>query len=197
MKNKLLIIIFSILFASILSFLIGIHWHGTVSQWIQNKKIKAHSLRCYGHNNLTETYQQDCYAELNRPAFVMKDHLICQYITIHQLETDMKNKMVNEQNIKSDYRKLTIDIDSKKKILTRSADAGEVVKGTFTIIKEDTNTLLAERKTVIDDVFYKFTNYEYILLTKKSGTGTITYTDVDASTKTSHSNINTAFFQCQ
>jgi hypothetical protein len=185
------IIIFSFLLYSF--FYIGLHWHGTLSDYIFPKK-----LTCFSHNNFLETFQTDCYYPLNNKEveFYYTNKLHCQYLTNHQLEKTIKEKNSLKKiynlitMIKTDYRNFDIDINDIEEKISKSKESGESDKEPFKIIVNNNRIVTGFRKTQYTDFAYKD---QYLTLSKKNGKGIIYWIN----TIKNDQNIASDFFQCQ
>jgi len=194
--RSLLVLIF---FSSVIAFFfLGLHWHGTLMGKITPKK-----LTCYEHNNFWEAYQVHCYFPLNKEqqSFIFSDHLKCSLITNHQLHNvdsqyQLEGRSIYDEVglIKTDYREFTLDFNYQHKEIVRSRDPGEPVKEPYVIIQDDERVINAIRETKIDDFFgYE---YQYIILSKKTGKGIVTWTNThDYNLK--QDSFASEYFQCE
>lgn len=156
---------------------VGLHLHGTLSLWIYEGKIKINNFSCFGHSNLWETYQLDCYIKKqDMSSFKFSNNLSCKELLSTGLNEDNYSENTRQylsiMAIKTDSIKFDINIDSKSKTLLRSNTGGEVAKGEFQIINEDNNLITALRKVPLEDPFQS-TDYEQITIFKNSGKGII------------------------
>ncbi len=199
--NKTYFLIFSLVFlisVIIVSFLVGLHWHGTIVRKIPPKK-----LTCQEHNNFWETYQIDCYSPLTEKQknFIFSNRLTCSLLTNNQLmDVDKKyeKKLPKSYHeivlIKTDYVNFTLDFDLQNNEIIRSREPGEPMKNPYEIIQNDENIISAIRKNKFDDFFgYE---YQYIMLSKKTGKGISTWANTE-DFKPDSDSINTEFFQCE
>lgn len=185
-------------FIAIVAFLFGIHWHGTLSSWVYWGKLKVNKLTCFGHNNINETYQQDCYFPAPKSLFVMKSKLSCQLITNHQLGLyDYYSKFASVISIKTDYHAFTLNIHENDKTLFRSRDPGEVARGRYNIIQNDNKSIMALRKQNISLGRKQHIDiYEYITLSKQTGAGSASGYNF-SNTIGKSGGIATEFFLCR
>lgn len=200
MKVLIKLIFFLLLFIFLLigSFLFGLHWHGTIAQ-----KINPDKLMCWGHNNLWETFQVDCYYPLNKKQtkFKFSKEIKCSLITNSQLFNDNSKYQPGKQLkyngvslIKTDYRNFVLKFDYPNNEVIKSFDPGEPLKEPFVIIQNDNNVINAIRKTKIDDFFgYE---YQYLTLSKKTGKGIISWLNTE-NFNSDEDSIASEFFQCQ
>ncbi|MDO8611021.1 MAG: hypothetical protein Q7R95_10880 [bacterium] len=194
------LIVFIIIFCVMGAFFVGLNWSSIT---LLSKRIIPTQLMCFGFNNLQETYQLNCYAPLtkNQKKYSFKDHLICKTITNHQFRTsDTKYqfespKIYNEiTSIKNDYSNFILDFDYGNNEIKSSSQPGEPKKDPFVIIQNDNNVVNAIRKTKLDNYFgYE---YQYITLSKKTGKGSLTWTNTQDFDPHLDS-FATEFFQCE
>jgi len=182
-----------IIFLLFLSFSIGLHWQGTLYNYIFPKK-----LTCFGHNNFLETFQTYCYYPLNKKEteFYYTSRLHCQYLTNHQIRKTEKekNNLKKIYNlitmIKTDYLTFDLDINDVKEKISKSKEPGEIYKEPFKIIENNNRVITGFRKIKYDDFTYED---QYLTLSKKTGKGIIYWIN----TIKDDQNIALEFFQCQ
>lgn len=177
MKKYFLInkyILFVTLFILILSIAINCYFFYT-QQSISLVKNEAHDITL---PVMTPNLQSNQISLPHKP-FTMKKMLMCQMITSHMAVSDLwKDTLTTET---SDARNITFSLvfNEDGQTLSRAANRGEpILSGDHTIIQQDENTLIALRKSVISEVKPKQINYEYILLSKTTGTGIIYTGDI-------------------
>jgi len=178
-----------------ISFLFGIHWHGTLGDWMrENGTIKT--LSCFGNNNLTETFQLDCYAPfVSSKEFVYNKEMVCHVLTNHQLSVMPDKPFYDIGLIKSDYVQFSLLVDEDKQTIQRSNTGGEMSRGLYTLVQQDDVILHGIQKNVYDDGFSK-REYEYITVSKKTGRGMRMWVNVNLKYK-SGNGIASDFFQCE
>ena len=195
---KTLFLLVCILCLTIFSFFLGLHWHGLIAE-----KIKPNKLSCYEHNAFWGTFQTDCYSPMNakQKNFKFSDSLKCSLLTNHQLDSvndKFELRFTPVYNavtfIKTDYRNFTLKFDNKNNEIVSSFDPGETKKDPYAIIQNDERVASGMRKTKIGDIFgYE---YQYIMLSKKTGKGTVVWTNTQDYSQT-QDNFVSEFFQCE
>lgn len=195
---KASILLIGIICLSTVSFFLGLHWHGMIAE-----KIKPSKLTCYEHNAFWGTFQTDCYSPMNvkQKNFKFSDSLNCSLLTNHQLDSvndkfELRSASVYNAVtfIKTDYRNFTLKFNIKNNEIVSSFDPGETTKDPYAIIQNDERVASGIRKTKIDDFFgYE---YQYIMLSKKTGKGTVVWTNTQDYSQT-QDNFVSEFFQCE
>ncbi len=198
MKNFFSITIISILMAC--CFLIGLHLHGTFSLLVYQGRMTVKNFACYGHTNLWETYQIDCYKKKNQNfSFKMSNHLRCNSIILSGISDDNYSQdtkhYLNAMTIKMNNLSYIININSDKNILTRENTGGEVAHGSFTITQNDDTIISAYKKMYIGEPFYGY-EHEQIAILKNTGKGVITHFST-GSNLNNFEGIGSTFVECQ
>lgn len=199
-KNILLFVISVCIFAT--GFFIGLHLHGTLSLWIYEGKIKVNKFSCFGHTNWWETYQLDCYLKKSKDmsSFKFSHNLSCQELLSTGLNEDNYSENTKQylsfMTFKTDSITYRITIDPTTKTLKRSNTGGEVAKGVFNIIKEDSNVITALRKTPLGEPFNTI-DYEEITILKDSGKGIIQGYSTKDQLNYFPENIRTSYMLCK
>lgn len=202
--NPKLVFVIVLLLVSV-SFLIGLYWHTII---LRISTINPSHLRCLGLNNLSETYQVDCYFPVTSQTqnFEFKQKLDCNILTNSQfnnggeefsLHKNMPNPEYDNYNnitlIKSDYRNFSLDFSQPNQI-TQSSEPGEPHKEPYSINSESENIVHAERIFTPNDFFGE--TYEYITVSKTSGKGMKTWVNTDRDDLENDSMV-IDFFQCE
>lgn len=178
----------------IASFLLGTHWQGTLGRYLISTK-SIHNLYCFGRNNLSETFQFDCYSPLKKfQGF--KENLHCHVLTNHQIRnSDVENPDYNDLTTsKANYVNFSLDISYEKNIITQSRQPGEPQKEPYTVVKNDTNIIQGLRETIFSNNFGS--EYTFITLSKKTGKGMIVWNNTESLSQQADS-ISSFFFQCE
>jgi hypothetical protein len=192
--HKKIQLIVAAVFISFLSFLFGIHWHGTIGSEMINRRM-INNLFCYGHTNFLETFQLNCHSPQVSTFGAFKNHMNCQALTNHQMTNSRSPTHTDNEFtiVKADYVKFTLDIDSETSTIVQSPQPGESAKEPYKVIQNDEDNVQAIRTAAIDD-FYGHV-YEYMTLSKKTGKGMLVWTNTDDNIPQGDS-ISSTFFQC-
>lgn len=189
LNKKFILLVFIFLIINFIFFNFGIHWHGFISDKINYFE----KLKCFAHNNFSETFQLDCYYPIKNNNFVFSNKLKCQILTNNQIDDYYKNnkKSFLLSLIKADYQSFYLNIDEKNNLILKSYAPGEPIKSAFTILKNNKNIISGYRFNNYD---HQINDSQFITISKKSGKGIIywfnEYDDINHS-------VASEYFFCQ
>ncbi len=194
-KGSLRITLMACFIAVAISFILGLHWQEVTENYsLSHNSIQ--NLSCFGLNNLSQTYQLNCYSPLLTTFRGFKKHLTCQIETNHQMSnSESENLRLNEfTTIKADYDNFTLDFDEGKKTIIQSRQPGEIQKPPYKIVQNDSYVMQGIRNELFDEKLGSI--YEFITLSKKTGKGMMVWHNTEDESQTADS-MASEFFQCE